>query len=708
MSIFDHFANITLGPGQENAVKGLELFLEGKAQIFILKGYAGSGKTTILRGIIEFLGKRQQNFIIMAPTGRAAKVLREKTGSGSTIHKAIYNFSRLVSINQNSDDDAEHSFHYYFPINETDRTETIIIVDEASMISSKQSKHELFTFGTDVLLDDLLTYAKLSTTNNKLILVGDPAQLPPVGDNKSLALERSYFEQLGYDVHETELTEVLRQGQNLILANATKLRNLLKTEKRTDIKFEYDESSFVKSKPEEFIEKYTELFPSPEIGNGVVISYSNAQCFHINSAIRSKMFPNNPGIVAGDLILLNNNNYHTYGVELFNGDIAKVIEVSGDTISQSAPVICDVAGEKVRMTVKLDFRQITIRVPSHPEEIKCYIIESLLNSIDRDLSICEMKALYVNVKIRFQKDQQKRKENGLTFFGVGSEEFKQALKSDPFYNALRVKFGYAITCHKAQGGEWDKVFVDYHGRVSLKDDPIKWCYTATTRGINTVYAVNAPHFGKFDHFKIGPIGSIGTLPNDALSFENTSLSPFHKTVDHKCKSKKYWEIAEKLESTLYEIKKVETFNGHLERYTVTNGDKDLQIQAYHGRSGHFTTPFKSVPPNDQPWALEVESLFNSKSQISYSINYTPDLPFLDELLSQMQAICNELDIPITNITKGANHFVTYYLQTDSTCAYIQFYYNDKEQLTTALPRTFDCSDDKKLNMLIQNLLKNAS
>ncbi len=176
MSIFDHFEHLNVSRGQEAALTKLEAFLDSPVQVFMLKGYAGSGKTTILKGLVKYLESLKKDFALMAPTGRAAKVLRDKTGYGATIHKGIYNFSKLATINENSEDEAEHSFHYYFPLNEMEGSEKIIIVDESSMISSKETKHELFTFGTNILLNDLMTFSRLKTTKNKIIFVGDPAQ----------------------------------------------------------------------------------------------------------------------------------------------------------------------------------------------------------------------------------------------------------------------------------------------------------------------------------------------------------------------------------------------------------------------------------------------------------------------------------------------------------------------------------------------------
>jgi hypothetical protein len=708
MSIFNHYQHLNLSPGQETALSKLEAFLAGNVQVFMLKGYAGSGKTTILKGLVEYLNSNKKEFILMAPTGRAAKILRDKTGYGITIHKGIYNFSKLVSVNQDAEDDAEHSFHYHFPINELETTEKIIIIDESSMISSVESKNELFTFGTNILLGDLLTYARLKTSKSKIIFVGDPAQLPPYGDNKSLALDKEYFNELGIAVEETEMTEVLRQGNNLILENAKKIRELLEIENRTQLQFNFDDVSFIKTEAVDIVEKFASYYPIPEIGNGIVISFSNAQCYHYNSAIREKIFKGQKNIVAGDLVLINNNNYHTYGAELFNGDIAKVISVNTEIVTQSAPVYCDENGKRVRKNINLNFRKITIRIPTHPDEIDCYIIDSLLHSIDRDLSICEMKALYINFMIRFNEEQKKIKEAGGLVHKVGSEEFKQALKQDPFYNALKVKFGYAITCHKAQGGEWDRVFVDYHGRVSLKSHPLRWCYTATTRGINTVFAVNTPQFGKLHTFKFAQLGSIGTLPNDALALDSVIVSPFHNGLDHKCKSLKYWEILEKLENKDFNITKVVSLGGYQERYTLDKNGIEVKLDGHHKGSGHFIEPFKVINNIDNDIKNEIESIFNAEFTNFYRVNYVPEFEFLADLNSRMHAECDNLKITITNIVKGANNYINYYLITDSPCSYIQFYYNAKGQLTTAMPKTFNCSNDKKLQNLIQKLIEYAS
>jgi hypothetical protein len=504
------------------------------------------------------------------------------------------------------------------------------------------------------------------------------------------------------------MKEVVRQKDNLILRNATLLRNTLETPNRDELKFEFDKNTFVEIEGDEIIKKYTDLFPTPELGNGIVISFSNAQCFHYNTAIREKIFPGQKNTVPCDLLLINNNNYHTYGVELFNGDIVKVISVSPISQSQSAPVWCSEAGRKVRKIIKLDFREVVIRHSGYPQDITCLIIDSLLHSIDRDLSINEMKALYINFVMRFKEEQKKRKENNLEVYKVGSFEFKAQLKGDKFFNALRVKFGYAITCHKAQGGEWDKIFVDYSGRVSLKDDPLRWCYTATTRGKNTLYAINPPHFGKLSKFKFAPIGLLGKIPADSLRFDQVNVSPFHTPNQHRCKSAKYWEIVEKLEGTPYVIQSGESKGDFLERYNIRNGDVNIIIQASHKVSGHFIEKFRVVNTVNETVKEGIESIFNSPFIPTFNLDYKPGSAMLADLFSKMQEQCSDLEISITNIVeKPKDYFVNYYLITDSPCAYIQFYFDVNNKLTTAMPKTFQCANDSKLQLLIQNLLNYA-
>lgn len=709
MKILNHFQHLTLTNDQRFALEKLSAFLESDDRVFILQGYAGSGKTTLLKGVVEYLNTIKKPCELMAPTGRAAKILRDKTSKGKTIHSTIYNLENLKAINAESEEIADHSVKYIFPIDLNNKTERILIVDEASMVSSKKSQHELFEFGTNILLDDLLTYAFSSNKNNKIIFVGDPAQLAPVGDNNSWALDLEYFINLGYSGQKVELTEVKRQENNLILDNATEIRSVLNSNPRNELKLKYDNKTFIDVDNLNVIDQYVDLYPNPEIGDGVVISFSNSQCYHYNYGIRQALYPDHQDIVPGDLILINNNNYHSYLTELYNGDIAKVVDRSEVVETLTTPVWIVKDGKRKKEYISLDFRKIKIRVPQYDGEIECLIIETLLNSIDRDLTLDMTKALYINFVMRFTEQQNQREQSGLPKHKVGSEEFKMALRSDPYYNALRVKYGYAITCHKAQGGEWGKVFVDYSGRIGLYDDALRWSYTATTRAVKTLYAINAPHFTSFSKLTFSTVVSVNKIPTEALSLTNINTSPFHKPEHHKGKSLKYWEIKEELEDDIFEIENIDSHE-YLERYTLRDPQNQQYIlQASHKGSGHFIDTFKVQNGSGTDLEKRLEDIFNANKAGAFHINYAPSLNHLQILHSIMRETCEDLDITITNIDEQVEkYFVTYFLRTDSLCSYIQFYFKKNGAYSTAMPKTFQVENDIKLNLLIENLSNYAS
>ncbi|WP_026777256.1 ATP-dependent RecD-like DNA helicase [Polaribacter sp. Hel_I_88] len=705
MKIGSFFQNISLNNDQLNTLEKLDAFLKSDKNIFILQGYAGTGKTTLIKGVVKYLENSSQLFNIMAPTGRAAKVLRDKTGFGRTIHSSIYKLEDLKAINPDSKELADHSVRYVFPIDLESKDQRVLIVDEASMISSKESKNELFDFGTNFLLNDLLTHTFSTNKNNKIIFVGDPAQLPPVGDNQSKALEINYFIDLGYSCAFSELKQVMRQDDNLILENASNIRDLLNEASRNTIELKYDQESFIKLDTNDVVSQFTNLYPNPEIGDGIIISYSNAQSYHYNFAIRQILFPQNKDIVPGDIIMINNNNQYSYKTELFNGDLAKIVAVSQHLVEQSAPVWIVKDGVRVKEIIKINFRKVYFRVPHFQEDIDCYIIDDLLNSIDRDLTLDMTRMLYINFVMRFNAEQEKKEEK----FKVGSKEFKNALIKDPFYNALRIKYGYAITCHKSQGGEWDKVFVDYSGRAGLNNDALRWSYTATTRGVNTVYAINSPHLTSFSKLKISEITNGGKIPNNALSLDHINISPFHNGAQHKAKSLKYWEVKEKLEATNYKIINVES-GEFLEKYTISNYRNEVfKLQASHKGSGHFVNQFEVANKKGATEEKELEEIFNLNYTSKLSLNYTPSAAFLESFYFRMRVCCQELDISITNIDEQVEKsFVNYFLRTDSICSNIQFYFKKNGSFSTAMPKTFKCNDDKKLQLLIEKLEKDAS
>ena len=691
------FFQIILNPDQEKVIQNLENFLESKDSVFILKGYAGTGKTTLIKGLIDALKVENKKFVLCAPTGRASKILRNKTGYGNTIHSTIYDFDNLITINSENEDFAEHSFQFSFPIIKLQEN-TIIIVDEASMISSKESKNELFNFGTNILLNDLLTFAQLHNSHNKMIIIGDPAQLPPVGDNNSWALEKSFFDDKKILAREVFLTQVMRQNNNLILENAMSIRKCIENPNHKELKFQFDEDSCINFNNKNVVNKYCELFPYPDFENGIIINFSNAQNYWYNKEIRENYFPNSSNIAVGDIVQIISNNYHKYKTEIYNGEFAKVLAV-GETISQSAPVYVEVNGERKKKTITLLYRKVTLRLPDFDDDIEAYINDSLLESTARDLTIDEMKAVYINTVMRFKESHPHSK--------IKSEEFKNFLKSDDFYNAIRVKYGYSITGHKSQGGEWKSVFVDYFGRVSLRKDPLRWAYTVTTRASENLYAINFPEFGQFYKLKFSNIGNIAHLPNDAFDFDKVPLSPFHKIIDNRCKSWLYWNVFEKLENSDFTIKNIKS-EKYLEKYMFSYFDEEIDAQIYHKQSGFFEKDFE-ITSNKTSATERLETLLSKRNEVIFPFEYKATLPFLEGLYNIVSASCNDLDIRIFNISENIDkYYINYYFETSNKISYIQFFFNKNGEFSTAMPKTFGDINDEKLFNLIEKIKEYAT
>ena len=691
------FFQITLNPDQEKVILNLESFLESKDSVFILKGYAGTGKTTLIKGLIDALKVENKKFVLCAPTGRASKILRNKTGYGNTIHSTIYDFDNLITINSENEDFAEHSFQFSFPIIKLQEN-TIIIVDEASMISSKESKNELFNFGTNILLNDLLTFAQLHNSHNKMIIIGDPAQLPPVGDNNSWALEKSFFDDKKILAREVFLTQVMRQNNNLILENAMSIRKCIENPNHKELKFQFDEDSCINFNNKNVVNKYCELFPYPDFENGIIINFSNAQNYWYNKEIRENYFPNSSNIAVGDIVQIISNNYHKYKTEIYNGEFAKVLAV-GETISQSAPVYVEVNGERKKKTITLLYRKVTLRLPDFDDDIEAYINDSLLESTARDLTIDEMKAVYINTVMRFKESHPHSK--------IKSEEFKNFLKSDDFYNAIRVKYGYSITGHKSQGGEWKSVFVDYFGRVSLRKDPLRWAYTVTTRASENLYAINFPEFGQFYKLKFSNIGNIAHLPNDAFNFDKVPTSPLHKNNEHKCKSWLFWNILSKIEDSEFNIEYIKS-EEYLEKYTFRYFDELIIVHFHHKQSGFFEKDFE-ITSNKTSATERLETLLSKRNEVIFPFEYKATLPFLEGLYNIVSASCNDLDIRIFNISENIDkYYINYYFETSNKISYIQFFFNKNGEFSTAMPKTFGDINDEKLFNLIEKIKEYAT
>lgn len=506
---------------QQKAMRHLiEFFETSGSQVFILRGYAGTGKTTMISSIVEYLHGFSYDVRIMAPTGRAAKVLRSKIPNcgASTIHRAIYSFDR-VYCNASSDnvkyifplkdeekekEEKEKKRKYYEKYDKSiEKVKPLYIVDEASMIASGVSTSNMFQYGSGFLMEDLLEKAKVRKSG-KIIFVGDPMQLPPVGEEESLALDSDYFKNLGLKVMEFELTDVIRQGKDsLILTNAMMCRSAYKGLGIGQLNYERKQDEVMDIKASEVALSYCNA-PS----SSAIICWSNKQAARYNNAIRDILFPGSKSIRIGDRLMVVSNSY-LYSEEIMNGDVITVTYIEGAPETQITSILSKVNGVSQQVDVALTFRKIEFRTDDG-RTLSRYIIESLLNNDQPSLTLDERRALYINMRMRLKNEMGRIDET--------SQEYLEAVMTDPYYNALQVKYGYAFTCHKAQGGEWDNVYVDLSNRTNMDRETLRWNYTAITRASKRLMLINGKLENPFAHMIINPIGKMSKMPKGICSY----------------------------------------------------------------------------------------------------------------------------------------------------------------------------------------------
>ncbi|MGQ7817274.1 AAA family ATPase [Metapseudomonas furukawaii] len=508
LSIHDAFAGYTLTNGQAELVNQIERFLGSKTEsVFLLKGYAGTGKTFITKGLTEYFRAIGRNYVLAAPTGKASKVIASKTQSEAyTLHKTIYSFDDIAEY-RDEDTDGTETFKFYAQLAVNTRSaDTVYIVDEASMVADIYQEAEFFRFGTGYLLADFLRFVNLDHNDHskKVIFIGDDAQLPPVGMNFSPALDADYLfrhhhaRATGY-----ELSEVVRQkSESGVIANVLPLRRSLKAKVFNRLTMDFDYPDVERVEHQALLQRYLESCGGKINGESIVIAHSNADVDDYNRQIRGHFFPGSAQVVPGDKVMAVANS-DAYGMFISNGDFGVIRRVLG--AAEKRTVILkrknSDSGSLEEIPVSLLFRDVVVgfrELDGSPRFFQAKIIEDLLYSKEPALSSDQNKALYLDFCIRNPGLNRK------------STEFKHALKADPYFNSLRLKFGYAITCHKAQGSEWSNVFVKCKSHQSqLTADYFRWLYTAITRTARHLYLLDPPN--------IQPWGDIEMVSNPALA-----------------------------------------------------------------------------------------------------------------------------------------------------------------------------------------------
>ena len=491
ISLNDAFSGYSLTGGQVELVDNLTKFLNtNDSNIFLLRGYAGTGKTFVTKGITEYFRAIGRNYVLAAPTGKASKVIAKKTQSQAyTIHKTIYSLTDIVEY-RNDDLSGSETYKFYAQLSVNDMSaDTVYIVDEASMIADIYHEDEFFRFGSGHLLRDLLKFVNLDHNDHhkKIIFIGDDAQLPPVGMGFSPALDERYlFSEYGAKSVGYELTEIVRQNAGSgIMNNSIKLRQALKKGVFNELDIEFNYPDMEKISHDTTVDRYLDSCGGKINGESILLAHSNSDVAAYNRRIRAHFFPKQSTVVSGDKVLAVTNS-NAYGFFISNGDFGLIREVLSDTEYRNVALRSKnpETNEVQEVVVDLAFKEVLIGFKSlddEPHFFKARILETLLYSDHPGLSSDESKALYLDFCIRHPKLKS------------GSLEFKEALKADSYFNALRLKFGYAITCHKAQGSEWNNVFVKCQTHQNqLSASYFRWFYTAITRASKKLYLLDPP------------------------------------------------------------------------------------------------------------------------------------------------------------------------------------------------------------------------
>lgn len=454
---------------QMNALQCFGQFLASRNDMpmMLMRGSAGTGKTSLVAAMVQTLVSLHQKAVLMAPTGRAAKVLSISSSlPASTIHRKIYRQKTMLGD---------------FNLNDNLHTDTLFVIDEASMISTFSMSET--GFGSGNLLDDLIQFV-YSGRNCRMLLIGDTAQLPPVGEDESPALIPEILYGYGATLYECDLSEVLRQEQESgILYNATAIRSLIQHEEATELpKLRFRGFSDIISLPgNEIIDTLSSSYSRVGIDDTIVITRSNKNATMYNNGIRAQVLDREELLERGDQIMIVKN--HT--LPTLNPK-PSTLNPKPSTLNSQPTFIAN--GDKAIIVRVRNFRELygfhfadaILRFPDYDDfELDTIVLTDTLQSDAPALTQEQSNALFKAIEEDYADIPRKA-------------DRMKAIREDAYFNAIQIKYAYAVTCHKAQGGQWSHVYIDqgYMTDDMLTPDYIHWLYTAITRGKERVYMVN--------------------------------------------------------------------------------------------------------------------------------------------------------------------------------------------------------------------------
>lgn len=696
---------IVLTNHQNTALSKIKNFLSNdSSQIFILKGYAGTGKTYLIKEIVNYLKSEFTNSHIAAPTGRASRMLKERTDlDATTIHKLIYNQSSIDIGDDEETDDL--LFNFVVKNNNQESINDVYIFDESSMISDRKSNDEEFLrFGSGRLLFDLLEFVGFNTTVNipnlkrKIIFIGDPAQLPPIGNNFSFALSMEYLiDEYDLSVEEYTLKEVVRQSETSgVLSAASKIRDSI--EKQEYNRFNINNDVKIINDGSQLKEAW-----SKNLNDSIFITYSNEQALKANIYIRNNFITADEGEILPDekLIVVANN----YNFGLMNGDFVNTVKIC-------SPVehTIDLRGRE--KPIKLTFRETTIRYFGENNvalERDVLILDNLIWSEQRNLNRDELVALRVLaakiLDVKFPSNVLKK--TNPTRYKIEKDIYIDELKKSKYYNALQVKFGYAVTCHKAQGGEWDNVFVKFDGFNSTHNESFyRWAYTAITRAKENLYAMNPPSFSPWSNLesqavtKSEVVEKLDEFVEESINIPNTITEVIPKNI--------YLKVLSVIKNEKIEIVESEEQSWKL-RIIFKYEDELVHVDFNYNKKGKISVNIFQCLNAESNEMLS--KLFSNISQVSSFEKRNIDDSFTDLFLKEFYLLMKEsfskTDIEIADI-EHILYGEKYYFKNNTDFCKIVFNYDSKKSFSKTGPRVEQSSDTVFENKCLKIIAKGIS